>query len=1771
MATNAVEFIADEPVDFVPDEAPAATIDFVPDEVVAQEAERATQGAKQALGVMQRIGAADWSGANEQLDTQRLQEARTAEARAKLAEEQGSGTGPGSEAFAWRREADFQRGNISPFTAAGQTLEREGEAQLRGINDTTSPDQQATPSEMLSGILGPGLSSTAQPVIESAGRNLGGATGGAIGAALGTAATVGSGGAFPLIYGLGGALIGSHFGGLGQEAVLSATETPEETQNRQRLAAEAAAANPKSNLIGGMVATAPFFGPSLAQFGRAASGDMGALANLGIAGGIGAGTEAISARIRGEKAKPEDLAAAFFTNLIMGEPTRLGRMLGFHPSSEQAALEAAQKYEGQSIPIGRGRDLNLESGLMTRPTSSTADIFARVQRQPGEPNAQQISETGTPDGGVRAPEITGKNEPLPAPEGGEGVQPSGQREPLAPNAPEASREVAPEISTAIRLPDGTPLKGEAPDQSHAELTPKALEAVDPNAQTDYTPKTEDLGFAVKNPDGTETFVDRTQAMTLAKEQGIVPADHPATELTSEILKENPPAPPTAARASEAPSDLPGATSNKEAVVNAERAARELDPIIKEAKITNAESIDRAQQVIAENPLKPQEIVERLRTNPQERTISLEDSAVLLVERTKLNAQRDALLDRAVDENLSPTERATAKSEFEAIETRLNELDQAAQDARSTWGRFGQLWQRSMRRDFSLEALTRKARLQKGEALTPEESAQVKKIADDVAAKQTEADAAVTKAEAQQTEKGVDEAIKQSAAQPEVEPAVKSLADRIIAKLDARAEAARARLREKFKRTSSGVDPTILADFVDLAVSAISKTAIKSGQWISNMVKEWGEESRPYLQAAWDKADGQLDKVVESATGDKKSRVKAKAKILSAGEKQDRISSAIAARVKEGESLDSLGRYVDKLVDSFVAGGVRDRNALVAAVKGALEPVAPGITDRKVGELISGYGQATQLSKDPLKVIKRDLKGQLQQVSKLEALAAKEPLKKTGPERRTQSDEERRLIKRVNEAKKAAGVETTDPATQLKSTLDSTRTRLSNEIKDLTFQIDTGERPPNKTPVEYTQEIEVLRGLRDRMKEVLNALDGPRELTEEQRIKITTRGLLDSIAAIERRIAGEQPKMRRAAPDTPEIRALKAKREALRQEMNELNEADSLLRENRKAESLVRSIEQTEALLNGTATRPAPQQGPESQLVSEAREQLAAVREQLQAKKDADPIEQQRRMDAAEAAVEKSIKKLDEQLADGDLSVQRAPTPAKSQRLEDLRLQRDAMNRLRNQLRAETRPRPNPLDAAIKARKSALLRQEADYQARIARGDFAPRTRKPPLDLSSSPEALDALARVQTAKDQFTKLQKEWELKSRTRTEKIIGGIKQTWDALRNLKLSFDLSAPLQTAKAMASHPIHAGIAVAKGARAFAEQFLRNTDTYAKRVEQQIVNSPNNKNGIYKQMKLDLSEVTGAKREENAGSILERLADLEARWQDIPDFAKGLIGMNGQQLVKGAKGIAKVAPKLLGMGIKASNAGFGAIANYMRARTADSMLARHTRRRGAPTKAQLELYGNEVNSATGKGGLRGEEGIRALLFAPNYYLSIIKQLTFQPVVKALVKHEGAAAREILEEYVRAAATVTSIGVLQYLFGNRDKQTLDPRSPNFARAMTDKGTSLDFTMGRGAYATLAAQAITGERIGRKGKVEKQDRMQAFLTFLKGRLSREISTGLTTAAGTDFKGKPIDKAQLAQELVSPLSWQDIDDVLKREGLTRGSFIQMLNILGVTHRLAD
>jgi hypothetical protein len=92
-----------------------------------------------------------------------------------------------------------------------------------------------------------------------------------------------------------------------------------------------------------------------------------------------------------------------------------------------------------------------------------------------------------------------------------------------------------------------------------------------------------------------------------------------------------------------------------------------------------------------------------------------------------------------------------------------------------------------------------------------------------------------------------------------------------------------------------------------------------------------------------------------------------------------------------------------------------------------------------------------------------------------------------------------------------------------------------------------------------------------------------------------------------------------------------------------------------------------------------------------------------------------------------------------------------------------------------------------------------------------------------------------------------------------------------------------------------------------------------------------------------------------------------------------------------------------------------------------------------------------------------------------------------------------------------------------------------------------------------------------LDKKGRLQEVDRLGALIQFARGRVSRPLSTVLQTMHSKNFKNEDIDGIEIAKDFVIPLGWRDFDDLLEREGFTRGSFIQLLNILGVTHKIAD
>jgi hypothetical protein len=271
--------------------------------------------------------------------------------------------------------------------------------------------------------------------------------------------------------------------------------------------------------------------------------------------------------------------------------------------------------------------------------------------------------------------------------------------------------------------------------------------------------------------------------------------------------------------------------------------------------------------------------------------------------------------------------------------------------------------------------------------------------------------------------------------------------------------------------------------------------IRSLPEFTDAMKEYGEKVKPYLKEAWENAKEQYGKATI-----------------------EKYSQKIENVLSQGGDLSEIGRYANELAKAFIAGGTQDRNTLVTQVQNVLREFMPEISREETMDAISGYGKYTPPTRDEVLRKLHDLRRQIQEERKLMDIYRGQAPQKTGKGRPEPSDEERRLIKQVNEAMRKFGIQTRDKESQLRSALDAVKTRLENQIKDLEEQIRTKEKiVKTKTGVVYDAEATALLHKRDRLKKEFDGIFGKTGMSLETKARMTEKILLDQIKNYDRMI------------------------------------------------------------------------------------------------------------------------------------------------------------------------------------------------------------------------------------------------------------------------------------------------------------------------------------------------------------------------------------------------------------------------------------------------------------------------------------------------------------------------------------------------------------------------------------------------------------------------------------------------------------------------------
>jgi hypothetical protein len=1215
----------------------------------------------------------------------------------------------------------------------------------------------------------------------------------------------------------------------------------------------------------------------------------------------------------------------------------------------------------------------------------------------------------------------------------------------------------------------------------------------------------------------------------------------------------------------APKAEPILMSSKNAFQAEEARKRGESPIESDFYRSNPEVAEAARVAMDKNPDAVDTVIRHLLEEGRDtRKISIQEEAMLVHRGFDLKRQVAGAERMIENKNSTPAQKAMAEDSIIDAQTKMIELATAMHASGEVWGAFGSFRQRIFQDDFSPASMVRKLEKAKNDKLTDAEIAEV-----EIEAKNIE----MIRVDFEKAERAAVDIQRDDAAQDAFDkasryhPKVLEYAEGIVAKWEAEAVKARKDLREAMGMVSANpLSLKVAAALFKIARAKIARGSLNAAEFTAEMVAEFGDSVKTAIQPAWDqamKAIGKLD-----ANKERKKTPKQKKAEKTAMDEAESIEDGIKAVAKDPKSLnDGFDSYVKKLANEYVRMGETTVAGVIAKLHKFFDPMLPGLTDNALKEAWTKFGKGKEATTDPTKMLQSQLRYEALLERKISDLEKLKSPPRTANERVKQTERAGRLLAEIAELKKKLPPDEGNAAGRLQSSLDAMETRVRNRIAELRYEIAKGERTLKQKGVPPTSpNLEALRAELAEVDAAHLAVFGKRQMTEEQRQKAAIR----LAEHLEKKAMAELANAKKGIFAQPaakgvsrfvEVEAIRKRAEAARAETKALKGMDAAIQEAKKTAALESEIKKLESTLAEGKFAPKEKE-------SDPTVETEAVTN-LRAKRDALAAELAEKRKAARPVPDaelRELNRLESELA--SLMVGRAkPQKKMTVDTEQQAFAREQLAAKRAEL-AEIRANDDMLKIAN--RKAAILRQMADLADRTARGDFEPRKKKPALDISKDPDTMRLAAELTKKKADFARRVEKYRLANLTSVQRGLINLGKTWDATRNLFLSFDFSAFLQTAAAAAAHPLEAGKALGKGVKAFA--FTLFSDRYAHELQERARQEPLYKNGTFKKMGLEISETMGEAREENMVNVLERLADVQTRWKDMPEAVKKLIGMRGvRNIVSGPMDMLKYAGwrSGIGRGLKASNVAFGAIAGHMRLVVAKSLLRRWFPD-GNATDAQLKLLGKLANTFSGKGGIKNGGALNRIFFAPNYYLSIMKGLSAWDMREAAIAGEGKVVAAMAEEYVRAIATIVTVGSIAYLLGDRNEQDINPLDSDFGKFVGKHGTRTDLSMGRGAYVTQAARYLTGYT-KEDGKYVKRDRNTGLALFLAGRFSREIKMATAILDGKSYDKKLEGPLDYLKESSLPLAWRDLDKVLEKEGITRGAFLQMLNLLGITSRIKD
>ena len=761
---------------------------------------------------------------------------------------------------------------------------------------------------------------------------------------------------------------------------------------------------------------------------------------------------------------------------------------------------------------------------------------------------------------------------------------------------------------------------------------------------------------------------------------------------------------------------PSATGIRNAVIDEERKQRGLEPIGPAAKREWGTVWSEAGREIDKNPLAHDAITTKLANDPSH-VLTDKEVAILTYRKNELANQyeKSALEFERLTREGTPEEIEAARNDVKSQEQVLAKFENTVRAAGTEQGRSLAARKMLVERDGTLASVIADATVAKGSALTDAERAKFTGLFKDMEeAKQARAsldERRAVEAADRAHAAMLNETVKKSS-HFQSESVKKSLSN----------------LSDKWKKwaseaagtTGSGPAALLSESAFELYSAAfdaaleLSKAGIKTARDFSVVT---GIPFNRLLEQAWEDArKGKKRSNREEVQAPTKEDAAKPVEPATPEEKRQATVDKIKSKKQDGATPYELRSMIQKLARHEIELGVRERQKVVDNVHNTLIELGIDITPQKTRDAISGYGDFKELSKDETSRELRRVKGELQQVAKIEDMQGGQAPKKTGIQRREIGDEERRLIKEVNELKKKGGYVVEDPEKALKTALDTTKTRLRNQISDLEDQIETGVKHSREKTLGPTDtEIENLKKRRDELKAKFDEVFGDQEAE-------ANKALQESIDEYQRKLAAGEFEPAEKTPQKGSAELI-AKRDAAKKAFEDAKKSDP-----KNQQRAIEEAENAAQELNDELARKINEGEVESKKsgtgkTSSKLEALRAENKQLQniigklrrepTKLSPDEIAIKR----AISSVERSITDYERRIKTRDFNTSTKPGPTNA-RLDALRSKRDALSAELEALKAADKGYQD-----AKANK-ALQASIAEYERKVKGGEFDTPTATP---------------------------------------------------------------------------------------------------------------------------------------------------------------------------------------------------------------------------------------------------------------------------------------------------------------------------------------------------------------------------------------------------------------------------------------------------------------